>query len=344
MQAETSTVRDGAQPKILVTGGAGYIGSHVCKLLAANGMLPVVYDNLVYGHPHAVKWGPLIEGHLEDLPRLTRVIEEYRPEAIIHFAAYTYVGESVADPAKYYKNNVIGTLSLLDAMLATDTKTIVFSSSAATYGNAGSKLIDEETPRAPTNPYGWTKLMMEQALRDYGAAYGLRFVSLRYFNACGADSEGEIGEEHNPETHLIPRALMAAAGEIPHLELYGDDYETPDGTCLRDYIHVADLARGHLAALNHLRAGGESCAVNLGSGRGTSVKEILASVERVTGKKVPFKMGGRRAGDPPVLVADPSRAKKLLDFVTRDSDIDSIVRSAWQFYRRVAGHRLNSAG
>ncbi|MGH6842717.1 MAG: UDP-glucose 4-epimerase GalE [Methylocella sp.] len=324
--------------KVLVTGGAGYIGSHVCKLLAAEGILPVVYDNFVYGHAHAVKWGPLIEGDLENRSKLVEVINEYSPDAIIHFAAYTYVGESVSDPAKYYENNIIGTLSLLDAMRRTGINIIVFSSTAATYGNAGSTLIDERTLQKPTNPYGWTKLIMEQALHDYAAAYSLRYVALRYFNACGADLDGEIGEEHSPETHLIPRALMAVAGEIPYLELYGDDYDTPDGTCLRDYIHVADLARGHIAALNYLRSGGESCALNLGSGRATSVKEILAAVERITGKKAPVKMGGRRAGDPPILVANPKRAKELLEFVTQDSGIDTIVRSAWRFYqKRLAG-------
>jgi UDP-arabinose 4-epimerase len=320
--------------KILVTGGAGYIGSHVCKLLAAEGMLPVVYDNLVYGHAHAVKWGPLIEGELENSSKLVEVINEYRPGAIIHFAAYTYVGESVSDPAKYYKNNIVGTLSLLDSMRRTGIDTIVFSSTAATYGNAGSNLIDEEAIQRPTNPYGWTKLIMEQALHDYGVAYNIRYVALRYFNACGADLECEIGEEHSPETHLIPRALMAAAREIPYLELYGTDYDTPDGTCLRDYIHVADLARGHIAALDYLRSGGESCSLNLGSGKGTSVKEILAAVERITGRKAPVKMEGRRAGDPPILVANPNRARELLEFLTQDSDIDTIVGSAWQFYQK----------
>ncbi len=323
---------------VLVTGGAGYIGSHVCKLLAAKGMLPVVYDNLVYGHAHAVKWGPLIEGDLENSSKLVKVINEYGPDAIIHFAAYTYVGESVCDPAKYYENNIVGTLSLLDAMRQARINLIVFSSTAATYGNAGSTLIDEKTLQRPTNPYGWTKLIMEQALHDYGTAYNLRYVALRYFNACGADLDCEIGEEHSPETHLIPRALMAAAGEIPYLELYGGDYDTPDGTCLRDYVHVADLARGHIAALDYLRAGGESCSLNLGSGRGTSVKEILAAVERITGKKAPVKMVGRRAGDPPILLANPNRARELLEFVTQDFDIDTIVRSAWQFYqKRLAG-------
>jgi UDP-arabinose 4-epimerase len=338
MQSDISMFPSDGARTISVTGGAGYIGSHVCKLLAAKGMLPVVYDNLVYGHAHAAKWGPLIEGDLKNPSKLVEVIKEYRPDAIIHFAAYTYVGESVSDPAKYYENNIVGTLSLLDAMRRAGINIIVFSSTAATYGNAGANLIDEKTLQRPTNPYGWTKLIMEQALHDYGAAYNLRYVALRYFNACGADLKGEIGEEHSPETHLIPRALMAAAGEIPYLELYGGDYDTPDGTCVRDYIHVADLARGHIAALNYLRSGGESCSLNLGSGRGTSVKEILAAVEHITGKKAPVKIVGRRAGDPPILVANPNRAKELLELLTQDSDIDTIVRSAWQFYqKRLAG-------
>lgn len=319
---------------VLVTGGAGYIGSHVCKLLATSGILPVAYDNLSRGHAHAVKWGPLVLGNLEDHSKLTDVIQEYRVDAIIHFAAYTYVGESVAEPAKYYRNNIVGTLALLDAMLQTGIRTIVFSSSAATYGDAGSDVIDEKTPQKPASPYGWTKFVVERTLDDYCNAYGLRYVSLRYFNACGADLDSEIGEEHEPETHLIPRALMAVAGEIPYLELYGDDYDTPDGTCVRDYIHVADLARGHSLALGYLLSGGESCLVNLGSGRGTSVNEILSAVERITGKKVPVKIVPRRAGDPPILVASPYRAKELFEFVTLDSDIDTIVRSAWKFYQK----------
>ena len=280
---------------VLVTGGAGYIGSHTCKLLAAEGYLPVTFDNLVYGHAHAVKWGPLEEGDLIDTVRVQAVLEQYKPIAVVHFAAYSYVGESVTDPAKYYGNNVGGTLSLLNAMRAAEVDKIVFSSTCATYGAPEQLPIRETTPQNPINPYGKSKLMIEQMLADFDSAYGLRHVALRYFNACGGDLDGEIGEEHDPETHLIPRVLMSLTGEVPELTIFGTDYDTPDGTCIRDYIHVDDLARGHLLALEHLFKGGPSDAFNLGSGDGFSVKQIIDAVERVTGQTVPRKYGPRRA-------------------------------------------------
>ena len=317
---------------ILVTGGAGYIGSHTCKLLAQEGYTPVTYDNLVYGHEHAVKWGPLEVGELADAKRLASVIETYQPLAVVHFAAYSLVGESVANPAKYYQNNVLGTLSLLDTMRETGLDKIVFSSTCATYGVPDELPIRETTPQHPINPYGKSKLMIEQMLADYDAAYGLRSVSLRYFNACGADRDAEIGEEHEPETHLIPNVLRSLTGNQQKLSIFGTDYDTPDGTCIRDYIHVEDLAVGHLLALKHLFEGGTSDVFNLGTGDGYSVMEVVDAVERVTGRKVPREISPRRPGDPPILTADISKARDKLGFKTVVSDIDTIVESAWKFH------------
>lgn len=326
---------------ILVTGGAGYIGSHTCKALAERGYVPVTVDNLVYGHEHAVKWGPLIKGQLSDGDMLARVFDEYRPEAVIHFAAYAYVGESVENPRKYYRNNVAESLNLLDAMLDAGVSRLVFSSTCATYGVPEALPIKETTPQAPINPYGRTKLMIEQMLADFGAAYDLSSVSLRYFNACGADASGEIGEEHDPETHLIPRALMAVGGEIPHLDLFGTDYPTPDGTCIRDYIHVTDLAEGHIKALDYLFEGGASTAINLGTGNGISVKEIIDATARATGQEVPVLVKSRRPGDPPALYADASRARDLLGFEAKHSDVDNILRTAWTFYQRAQARKAS---
>lgn len=317
---------------VLVTGGAGYIGSHTCKALRAAGYTPVVYDNLVYGHKHAVKWGILVEGELADRELLKATILLHEPVAVIHFAAYLFVGESVTDPAKYYDNNIAGTLALLDVMRETDVKSIVFSSTAAVYGLPEVVPIKESTRKEPINPYGRTKLTIEHALEDYANAYGSKYAALRYFNACGADRESEIGEEHDPETHLIPRALMAVSGEIDDFSVFGTDYDTPDGTCVRDYIHVEDLARGHIMALEHLKRGGESGSFNLGSGQGLSVREILDAIEAVTGKSVPATFGDRRPGDPPVLTANVERARSVLGFETECSDVNTIVQSAWNFY------------
>ena len=255
----------------------------------------------------------------------------------MHFAAYTFVGESVGDPAKYYRNNVVGALTLFEAAVAAGIESVVFSSTAAVYGVPEIVPIPESAPKLPINPYGRSKLMMEEILRDFDGAYGLRSIALRYFNAAGADPDGETGEDHDPETHLIPRALMAAAGEIPHLDLFGTDYPTPDGTAIRDYIHVSDLADAHVRALRYLQGGGPSDAFNLGTGRGFSVTEIIAATERATGLRVPVKEGPRRAGDPPVLVADPARARSTLGLATRHSDIDAVVGSAWRWYQGLRG-------
>jgi UDP-glucose-4-epimerase GalE len=319
---------------ILVTGGAGYIGSHTAKALARAGYRPVTYDSLVYGHRHAVKWGPFIEGDIADTAKLERVIKDEAIDAVVHFAAFAYVGESVTKPEIYFQNNVVGSLSLLDAMRHTGVKPIVFSSTCATYGMPDRMPITEDTLQRPINPYGETKLMIERALAWYGPAHDIRSVSLRYFNACGADPEGEIGEEHDPETHLIPLILDAALGKRAAIDVFGTDYPTPDGTAVRDYIHVQDLADAHVKALAYLFAGGETTQVNLGTGTGNSVREVIDAVERVTGRTVPKREVARRAGDPPELVADPSKANSLLGWQPAMSDIDSIIRTAWAWHTR----------
>ncbi len=319
---------------ILVTGGAGYIGSHACKALAARGYLPVTYDNLSTGHAGAVKWGPLEQGDLADRQRLDAVLAQYRPEAVLHFAGSCYVGESIEHPEKYYRNNVVGTLVLLEAMLARAVDRIVFSSSCATYGVSQTVPIVETMAQSPINPYGRTKWMIEIMLRDFSAAHGLAWTALRYFNAAGADPDGEIGEDHDPETHLIPLALHAAAGTGPALTIFGDDYDTPDGTCIRDYVHVSDLADAHVLALAALLDGAESAAFNLGTGRGHSVREVIDAVERVTGRKVPFKIGPRRPGDPAVLVADATLAQSALGWSPAMAGLDGMVRTAWDVKRR----------
>ena len=314
--------------RILVTGGAGYIGSHTCKALAQAGFEPVVFDNLETGHRAAVRWGPLVVGDIADRARLEAAVLHFNPAAVVHFAAYAYVGESVSDPLRYYRNNVGGTLALLDVCRARGIDRLILSSTCATYGAPAHLPILEATPQAPINPYGRSKLMIEQILADMGAAYGFRSVALRYFNAAGADLQGELREDHDPETHLIPRALMAAAHTAPPLDLFGDDYPTPDGTCIRDYIHVADLADAHVQALRYLLAGGESVALNVGSGRGTSIREILSAIWEVTGRDVPVRLAKRRPGDPPILVADPGEARQRLGFVARYSDLSTIIRTA----------------
>lgn len=319
---------------VLVTGGAGYVGSHACKALAAAGWQPVTYDNLSTGHRDLVRWGPFEEGDVGDADRLAAVLARWRPEAVLHFAAASLVGESVRDPAKYYRNNTLSTLTLLDSMRRHGVENLVFSSTCAIYGNPERVPMDEDTPQRPINPYGWSKLMVERLMADYGSAYGLQWAALRYFNAAGADPDGETGEEHDPETHLIPRALQAALGTVPHLEMFGTDWPTPDGSCVRDYVHVSDLARWHVAAIDHLLKGRGSVALNLGTGRGWSVREVISSVERVTGKTVPVKAAARRAGDPPVLLADPARARQLLGSETQFSDIDAIVDTAWRWMKR----------
>ncbi|MGO4118205.1 UDP-glucose 4-epimerase GalE [Rhizobium ruizarguesonis] len=313
---------------ILVTGGAGFIGSHICKALSRAGMIPVTYDNLSTGHADSVRWGPLIRAELADAATLRRTLAEFSPDCVIHCGANAYVGESIDMPRKYYRNNVVGSLTLLEACLDQDIERIVFSSSCATYGIPASLPIREESPQHPVNPYGRTKLIFEMALEDFAAAYGIRFAALRYFNAAGADPDGELAERHHPETHLIPRALLAAAGRLERLDIFGTDYATEDGTCVRDYVHVSDLAQAHLAAVNHLMAGGGSLSVNLGSGRGTSVREILEAIYRASGREVPVNYRARRAGDPPILFANTARAKAELGFAPVLSDIDTIIRTA----------------
>lgn len=329
------------QRTVLVTGGAGYIGSQTCKALSRAGFLPVSVDNLVHGHRHAVKWGPLVVGDIRDDALLARAMGQYRPCAVLHFAAFAYVGESVADPQRYYDNNIAGTLNLLRAMRNHDCSRIVFSSSCATYGCPGDIPIDEDAPQRPVNPYGWSKLMAEQILRDYDAAYGVTHVSLRYFNAAGADRDGDLGEEHDPETHLIPLAILTALGQRTHLDVFGTDHPTRDGSAIRDYIHVEDLADAHVAALQYLLRGGRSDAVNLGTGRGYSVWEVVRTVEKVSGMSLNARPAPRRAGDPAMLVANAGRARTVLGWRPRYGTLESIIRSAWAWHsRRVGGGQV----
>jgi UDP-arabinose 4-epimerase len=327
---------------ILIVGGAGYIGSHTAKLVAASGRHPVVFDNLVYGHRAAVKWGPLVEADLADPAAIRRALSEHAVEAVIHFAAYAYVGESMTDPGKYFRNNVAGTINLLDAMVAVGVRDLVFSSTCATYGEPREVPISESHPQDPVNAYGETKLAVERMLRWYGQAHGLRYAALRYFNAAGADPDGDVGEDHSPETHLIPLAIAAAHGRGGPLSIFGTDYPTPDGTAVRDYIHVADLAEAHLLALAALARGATATAsaspsslhLNLGTGRGSSVREVITSVEKATGRAVPVREVGRRAGDPPVLVADARQAGQRLGWKPRYPDLDTIVAHAVRWHRR----------
>jgi UDP-arabinose 4-epimerase len=313
---------------ILVTGGAGYVGAHACKALAAAGHRPVVYDNLLRGHRAAVRWGPLVEGDLHDTARLAEAFDIHQITAVMHFAAFAYVGESVADPEVYYANNLGGTLALLGAMRQAKVGKIVFSSTCAVYGVPEKLPIGEATAKGPLNPYGDTKLAIERVLHWYAGAYGLRYAALRYFNAAGADPDGEIGEDHDPETHLIPLVLRAALGRGDPISIFGTDYPTRDGTAIRDYIHVSDLADAHLRALDHLAAGGQNAAINLGTGSGHSVREVIAAVERISGRPVPRREVARRAGDPPELVADPALAFSQLGWQPRHSDLDTIIATA----------------
>ncbi|MBZ5545821.1 MAG: UDP-glucose 4-epimerase GalE [Acidobacteriia bacterium] len=320
--------------RVLVTGGAGYIGSQTAKALAQAGHEPIVYDDLSSGHRWAVKWGASVEGDLADTRLLATTLNAHRIEAILHFAASIQVSESVENPRKYFWNNVVNTLRLLDTALDEGVQAIVFSSSAAVYGIPQKVPIPEDHPTRPASPYGETKLMMERALGAYGAAYRLRWVALRYFNAAGADPDGELGEEHHPESHLIPLVIQAALGRRPHVEVFGADYPTPDGTAIRDYIHIADLADAHVRALEYLARGGESVALNLGTGTGHSVREVIAAVGRFCDGKVPFRDAPRRAGDPPILVADPARAMEVLNWKPKHTGLDSIVASAWKWHEK----------
>lgn len=316
---------------ILVAGGAGYIGSHTVKYLLKNNYNVVVVDNLVYGHKEAVLTPNFEQIDLADKASLDNVFKKYKIDAVIHFAAYTYVGESVSNPQKYYWNNVVNTLNLLDSMIENNVKNIVFSSTCATYGNPEYTPLDEKHPQFPINPYGKTKLMMEQIMADYETAYGLKYVALRYFNAAGCDNDGELGESHDPETHLIPLVLKAIKGERDSITVFGTDYETPDGTCIRDYIHVEDLADAHMLAVEKILNGGSSDCINLGTGIGTSVKEIIQASEEVTGKKVPLVFGERRAGDPAKLYASNQKSKEVLGWNPKYIDVKEIIKTAWRW-------------
>lgn len=317
---------------ILVVGGAGYIGSHVNKMLNKRGYETVVYDNLVYGHKESVKWGVLEIGDLEDTNRLNEVFNKYRIDAVLHFAAYAYVGESVDNPSKYYRNNVSNTINLLDVMRTHNVKNIVFSSTCATYGVPKSVPITEDMLQNPINPYGATKLMVERILADYHNAYGINYCCLRYFNAAGADPECEIGESHSPETHLIPLILSAAAGDRDCIKVFGNDYDTSDGSCVRDYIHVTDLADAHLRALEYLEKGGESTCFNLGNCLGNSVIEVIEATKKVTGKDFKVIYDKRRAGDPPILVGSAAKAEEILGWKPQFGDIETIISHAWNWY------------
>jgi UDP-arabinose 4-epimerase len=316
--------------KILVTGGAGYIGSHACKVLVANGFEPIVYDNLSRGNSWAVKYGPLEIGDLGDSVRLRAVLEKHRPEAVMHFAAFAYVGESVANPLLYYRNNIGETTSLLQTIVNFGPMPVVFSSTSAIYGAPDVIPIPENHPHRPINPYGYSKLVVERLLADLDVAHSLRSVSLRYFNAAGADPEGEIGEAHDPEPHLIPLVLTAAR-ENTAIKVFGDDYDTADGTCIRDYIHVFDIADAHVRALKYLIDGGKSCALNLANEQGFSVREVIATAERVTGKSIRVEIAPRRPGDPAVLIGSSERARELLGWKPARSELVVQIQDAWNW-------------
>ena len=319
---------------ILVTGGAGYIGSHTCKELISSGYTPVTLDNMIYGHEWAVKWGPLVKGDISDPETLAQVFTRYRPAAVIHFAAFAYVGESVIHPARYYRNNVAGTLTLLEAMKKHGCRSIVFSSTCATYGEPKEIPIPDNHPQNPVNPYGRSKLMIEQILNDFDAAYGIKNICLRYFNAAGADPEGLTGEDHDPETHLIPLTIMAAMNRRESLSIFGEDYPTLDGTAIRDYIHVTDLARAHILALEYMQSENRSDFFNLGTGHGHSVRQVVDMVERVGAVKVPVKKTDRRPGDPPALVAVSLKAAKILGWNPKMNDLETIIRTAWNWHQK----------
>jgi UDP-arabinose 4-epimerase len=332
--------------KILVTGGAGYIGCHTCKALAAAGYTPVVLDNLSAGHRWAVKWGPLVVADIADRARVWQIINEYSVQVVIHFAAQGYVGDSILQPRKYFDNNVTKTLALLDTLLEGGVTKLVFSSSCATYGAPQELPITENHPQQPINPYGESKLFVEKILRWYERAYGMRHMNLRYFNAAGADPDGEIGEEHKPETHLVPLVITAALGVNAEVEIFGTDYDTADGTAVRDYVHVCDLATAHIKALDGLLAGGASASVNLGTGRGHSVRDVISHVEAVSHGVIPVIEGRRRPGYPPALIADPQLGQSLLGWKPLKSDLYIIVRSAWEWHqtrqRKRGQEKLNS--
>ncbi|MDW6018305.1 UDP-glucose 4-epimerase GalE [Vibrio plantisponsor] len=320
---------------ILVVGGAGYIGSHTCKSLFNKGYNPIVLDNLIYGHEDFVKWGDFILGDLSDVEQIRLIFKRYKIDAVMHFAAFAYVGESVAEPKKYYHNNVLATLNLLNVMLEFDVKYFIFSSTCATYGNPIYLPIDESHPQNPINPYGMSKLVVENILKDYTNAYNFKFVSLRYFNAAGCDPDCEIGENHEPETHLIPLVLDAALGKRDNVKIFGTDYDTRDGSAVRDYIHVLDLAEAHILALEYLYSGHDSDIFNLGNGQGFTVKEVIDCVKKIT--KCEFKVveGGRRIGDPSSLIGSSDKIIKTLNWKPKYNTIESIIQTAWNWQKNL---------
>lgn len=323
--------------RILITGGAGYIGSHAAKALHLAGREPVVFDDVSSGHAHAVRWGPLVKGDIRNAEALRAAIREYRPDAVMNFAARIEVGEGEKDPAHFYDNNVAGMLNLMKVMLEEGVKNLVFSSTCAIYGDPERLPLTEDLPKRPVSVYGRSKLMTEQMLEDVSRAHGLSFAALRYFNAAGADPDGEIGEEHEPETHLIPNAIKAAIGLGGPMKLFGNDYPTPDGTCLRDYIHVTDLAEAHILAADRLSEGSCNLQLNLGTGEGRTVLQVLKAVEAATGRPVPHTIAPRRPGDAIALYADATKVRQALGWTPRLSDIDTIVSTAWNFHRKTWG-------
>jgi len=318
---------------ILVVGGAGYIGSHMAKYLSKKGYMPIVLDNLVCGHRRAVKYGPFFEGSMNDPSLLEKIFSDYPISAVMHFAAFCYVNESIEQPAKYYQNNVANTLALLEAMVERNIGNFIFSSSCASYGEPVEIPMTEDHPQKPISPYGRTKVMVEQILDDFRRSYELESVCLRYFNAAGADPDGELGEDHNPETHLIPLVLKTALGQRPLLDIFGDDYPTPDGTCIRDYIHIEDLAQAHLLALERLLAGLSGGQYNLGNAKGYSVKQVIETARRVTGKEIPAKVVERRPGDPAVLISSSEKAVKDLAWRPQFPDLETIMETAWTWHK-----------
>jgi UDP-glucose-4-epimerase GalE len=326
--------------KILVTGGAGYVGSHTVKELARKGFEIVVYDNLSRGHRWAAKWGELVVGDLTDERRLRAVFNEHEIGAVLHFAALAYVGESVEHPRRYYENNVANTLTLLRVMLEQDVKRFIFSSTCAVYGNPNKIPLTEDHPLAPVNPYGRTKLVVETVLKDYDESYGMKHVNLRYFNAAGADPDGELGEDHDPETHLIPRVLLTALGRFKQVEVFGTDYPTKDGTCVRDYVHVTDLGAAHVLALEWLLRGRPSEIFNLGTGQGYTVMEIVEKARQITGRSIPAATSPRRPGDPAVLLAGNEKAIKTLGWTPQYKALDEIISSAWKWHQRAGQDSL----
>lgn len=324
----------GKNSNILVTGGAGYIGSHTCKALAKAGYIPVTIDNLASGHRSAVRWGPFIEGDLSNEKLLLQIIQDYKVKAVMHFAADTYVGESMLTPGKYFHNNITNTLTLLNAMVCSKVQKFVFSSTCSIYGMPQHIPINENHPQQPINPYGESKLFIEKALRWYEIAHSIQSISLRYFNAAGADLDGEIGEDHNPETHLIPLVIQTALGQREQVQILGTDYDTSDGTAVRDYIHVTDLAAAHVMAIDHLSVDGDSVFLNLGTGKGYSVREVIKIVENVSGNRININEMPRRAGDPPLLVAQYGLANKLFDWEPQYSDLKSIITTAIRWHQQ----------